>query len=401
MNAPLTVKQLEAFKPKAAPYRVADNTGLSLFVEVTPSGSKLWRLRYRWGDKQKMLALGAYPEVTIATARRKASEARELLAAGKDPNAERRAEKAMMKAGEANTFRTVVAQWQQHTWPAKAEATRAKQQAFIDQHILPHLGDTPMDDIATADVVAVIKRLTGRGALDVAKRVKSIIGQVFSYAIAHGLAKRNPARDFNSADVIPKRPTRHHNAITDPAVFGGLLRALDTYGGGVVAQAATRLSVLLYQRPVEMRTMEWAELDLDAAMWNLPACKMKQRVSHSVPLPRQAVAILRDLQELTGGGRFVFPSIRGGRPLSENTVNAVLCSLGYGQLQCAHGFRATARTMLSERLNWQPEVIEAALAHLPAGGLGATYARVKFIDQRRQMAQAWADYLDTLKSADV
>lgn len=395
----LTVKQVEALKPQEKSYRVSDGSGLSLFIEVAPSGSKLWRLRYRWQAKQRVLALGHFPDVSIAEARRRASDARDLLAEGKDPNSERRLEKYRQQLGAANTFRVVVENWRKHVTSSKADATMMKVNAFLDQHILPLIGDKPIGDIKTGDVLAVVKRLTGRGALDVAKRSKSIIGQVFSYAIAHGMAESNPARQFSSSDVIPHRATKHHNAITDPAQLGELLRAADAYKGGVVAKAALQLSVLLYQRPGEIRTMEWQELDLDNALWNLPASKMKMRMPHTVPLPRQALTILRELQPLTGEGKYVLPSLRGaGRPLSENTVGATLDSIGYGKLQSAHGFRATARTLIAEKLNWQPEVIEAALAHLPAGALGATYARVKYLDQRKQMGQDWADYLDKLRA---
>lgn len=268
----LTTKQLEALKPQVNSYRVSDGSGLSLFVEVTPSGSKLWRYRYRWQTKQRMLALGHFPDVSIAQARRLASDARETLAGGKDPNAERRADKHRQKLGAANTFRSVVTEWRKHVASSKADATMLKINSFLDQHILPMIGDSPMNRITTGDVLAVIKRLTGRGALDVAKRSKSIIGQVFSYAVAHGIAERNPAREFSASDVIPRRATRHHLAITDPATLGDLLRAADAYRGGVVAKAALQLSALLFQRPGEMRTMEWAELDLDGA-----CCAKKRR----------------------------------------------------------------------------------------------------------------------------
>lgn len=391
----LTTKQVEALKPQNKSYRVSDGGGLSLFIEVAPSGSKLWRLRYRWQAKQRVLALGHFPDVSIAEARRRAGDARDLLAEGKDPNSERRLEKYR----QANTFRVVVEEWRKHVASSKADATMLKVNAFLDQHILPFIGDKPVGDLKTGDVLMVVKRLTGRGALDVAKRSKSIIGQVMSYAVAHGMAENNPARQFSASDVIPHRATKHHNAITNPTQLGEMLRAADAYKGGVIAKVALLLSVLLFQRPGEMRTMENAELDLENALWNLPASKMKLRIGHSVPLPRQAVAILRELQPLTGEGKYVLPSLRGAdRPLSENTVNAVLDSIGYGKLQSAHGFRATARTLIAERLGWQPEIVEAALAHLPAGGLGATYARVKYIEQRRKMAQAWADYLDGLRT---
>ena len=394
----LTDKQIAALKPKAAPYRVAD--GNSLYIQVSPSGGLLWRFRYRYLGKAKMLALGVYPKVRGPEARQKAGEARQLLEDGIDPGAARREAKETQARGAENTFRLVAVEWQRHAWGELSDATKEKLQAILDQHIYPTLGDKPMNSISTADVLATVKKLTGRGILDIAKRALSTIGRVFSFAVVHGLADSNPAKAFSAADIIPRRATKHHDAITDPKTFGAFIRAADAYTGGPIARAALQLSVLLYQRPIEMRTMEWQELDLDAGLWNLPASKMKMRVPHAVPLPEAALAILREMQKLTGQGRYVFPSNRSAeRPLSENTVNAVIAAVGFGDLQTAHGLRASARTMIAEQLNFPPEVVEASLAHLPAGALGATYARVKYLEQRKEMAEQWASYLDGLRIA--
>lgn len=393
----LTDRQIAALKPRSAPYRVAD--GNSLFIQVSPSGGLLWRFRYRYLGKAKTLALGVYPKVRGPEARQKAGTARQLLEDGTDPGAARREAKETQARGAGNTFAKVTEEWKRHVWPDLSDATRDKTQAILDQHVLPALGDKPMNSITTSDVLATIKKLTGRGVLDIAKRALSLIKRVFSYAVIHQLADTNPAAAFEAADLIPRRATKHHDAITDPKTFGAFIRAADAYTGGPVARAALQLSVLLYQRPIEMRTMEWSELDLDRALWNIPASKMKMRLPHAVPLSEPAMAILAEMQRLTGEGRYVFPSQRSAeRCISENTVNAVIASIGFGDLQTAHGLRASARTMIAEQLNFPPEVVEASLAHLPAGALGATYARVKYLEQRKEMAEAWALYLEELKT---
>ena len=394
----LTDKSIQALKPRDKPYRVAD--GESLFVQVSPSGALLWRLRYRFGGKAKTLALGIYPKVKGAEARKLAGEARQLLEDGTDPCAKKQAEKQRAAIGAANTFRTVAIAWQKHTWPGLAEATTSKQKAFFDQHIFPLIGDKPMNSITADDVLVVVRKLTARGVLDVAGRCLNLIGQVFSYAIPNSLAERNPAKDVEPKHVIPRRAVKHRTAITDPIAFAGLLRAADAYTGSAVVKAGLLLSILLFQRPGEMRTMEWAELDLGNGLWNLPASKMKTRVPHTVPLPRQALALVESLRPISGGGRYVLPSSRNdGRPLSENTINVTIDALGYGTQQVAHGLRASARTFIAERLNYAPEVVEAALAHLPAGALGATYARVAYLEQRKTMHQDYADWLDGLREA--
>ena len=396
----LTDKSIQALKPRAKPYRVAD--GESLFVQVSPSGALLWRLRYRFGGKAKTLALGIYPKVKGAEARKLAGEARQLLEDGTDPGAVRKAEIARVQMGAENTFRVLAEAWMKHTWPTLAKATKDKQRLYFDQHIYPFIGDKPITAVTTGDVLMMVKKLTGRGVLDIAKRCLNLTQRTFSYAVAHGQAERNPAKDFSAADVIPRRAIRHHTAITDPAQLAGLLRAADAYTGGPVVKAALQLTVLLFQRPGEMRTMEWAELDLGNGLWNLPASKMKTRQPHTLPLPRQAIEIIKSLKPMTGESKYVLPSSRGrGNPLSENTVAACLASIGYGDQQSPHGFRATARTIIAERLNWEPEIVESALAHLPAGALGATYARVKFLEQRKAMHQEYADWLDTIRLQTV
>lgn len=396
----LTDKQIQALRPRDKNYRVADGAGL--VVEVTTTGYLSWRWRYRHGGKLKMLVLGAYPDMKGAEARRLAGEARELLENGTDPAAARRADKARQVAGSTNTFAVVAEAWKRHAWTEHSDATKEKSNAILDQHVLPTLGHLPMNSITTADVLATIKRLTGKGILDIAKRALSLIKHVFSYAVVHQLADTNPAAAFNAADLIPRRATKHHLAITDPKTFGAFLRAADAYAGGPVVRAALQLSVLLYQRPGEMRSMEWQELSDDLTMWNLPASKMKTRLPHAVPVPPRGVAILQEMKRLTGKGRYVFPSNRSAaRPLSENSINSAISSIGFGDQQTAHGLRSSARTMLAEVLNFPPEVCEAALAHLPAGALGATYARVQYIEQRKQMAVVWASYLDSLRKSVV
>ena len=391
----LTDKTLQALKPRDKNYKVADGHGL--VVEVTKTGTLSFRYRYRFLGKMKVLVLGRYPDMKLADARRAAAEARDLLDGGKDPGAVKQQAKQQTKAGNANTFGAVCALWQDHVWPGLAPSTVEKQKAFLEQHVIPMLGHLPLSDIGVAEVLAVVKRLSARGTLDVARRVHAMVASIFSYAIAHQLTDSNPAKQFETKHVVPHRATRHHTAIVSPAEFGAFLRAIDSHSGKVVRLAA-QLSVILFQRPIEMRTMEWSELDLDAAIWNIPNSKMKMRLPHSVPMPRQALAILAEMKSISGNGKYVFPSSRGkGRPMSENTICSAIAAVGYGDSQTAHGLRASARSMCAEQLGFPPEVCEAALAHLPAGALGATYARVAYLEQRRNLHQSWADYCDQLR----
>jgi integrase len=390
----LTPSTVANAKPKAKAYKLADERGL--FLLVTPAGGKLWRLKYRrpGTKKENLLALGAFPDVKLKQARERRDEARALIADGIDPGAKRQAERI---AGP-DTFEAVAREWLELTKADRVEKTNATILTRMEADLLPYLGARQINDIRAPELLAVLRRVESRGALIVAKRLRQTAGQVFRYAVATGRAERDPSGDLRGA-LKSAGGERHHAALTTPAEVGELLRAIQGYSGSPVTRAALLLSPLVFQRPGELRAMEWAELDLDAAEWRIPAEKMKMRVAHIVPLSAQAVAILRELQPLTGRSAYVFPGARSNkRPMSNNTVNAALRRVGYtGEQMTAHGFRATARTLLAE-LGWMPDAIERQLAHKASGPLGAAYDRAQFLAERKRMMQAWADYLDGLRN---
>jgi len=390
----LTDTAIRNAKPRAKAFKLADAAGL--YLEVMPNGSRYWRMRYRYAGKDTRLALGVYPEVTLAEARLKRDAARATLRDGRDPGAERKADKVRRVIAAGSTFEAVSREWMATQKRKLAPATFAKSQWLLDQ-VIPWLGSRPIAEIEPPELLAALKRIEARGANETAHRTKEKCGQVFRYAIAHGTAKRDPSADLRGALAPIVRTSRA--AITDPAKVGALLRAIDGYGGQHVTRCALRIAPLLFVRPGELRAMEWAELDLNAAQWRIPAHRMKMREEHVVPLSSQAVAILRELQPLTGRGRYCFPNLRtAAAPMSENTINAVLRSLGYDKdTMTGHGFRAMASTRLNE-LGWQPDVIERQLAHAERNKVRAAYNRAQYMAEREQMMQAWADYLDSLRT---
>jgi len=389
-------------KPKAKPYKMADER--SMFLLVTPAGGKLWRFKYRRPDtgKENLLSLGAYPDVSLKRAREKRDEARRLVADGIDPGAKRKAE----ASATPDTFEAIAREWLAQTEAKRVESTNRTIKERMEGDLFPWLGMRPIASITAPELLATLRRVEARGSLIVAKRLRQVAGQVFRYAVATGRAERDPSGDLRGALKSPGTE-RHHAALTFPAEVGELLRAIDGYTGSPVTRSALALSPLLFVRPGELRAAEWTEFDLDASEWRIPAAKMKMRIAHIVPLSMQAVAILRDLYPLTGGiiagkpdaPRYVFPGARSRlRPMSNNTVNAGLRRIGYtGEQMTAHGFRATARTLLAE-LGWMPDAIERQLAHKASGPLGAAYDRAQFLAERRKMMQAWADYLDALRT---
>jgi integrase len=334
--------------------------------------------------------------VSLARARDRRDAAREALQAGRDPGAERRAEKVRRVIAVGSTFEAVSTEWMASQRKKLAPATFAKSQWLLDQ-VMPWLGARPIGEIEPPELLAALKRIEARGANETAHRTKDKCGQVFRYAIAHGMATRDPSADLRGALAPIVRTSRA--AITEPAKVGALLRALDGYGGQHVTRCALRLAPLLFVRPGELRAMEWAELDLDAAEWRIPAHRMKMREAHVVPLALQAMVILRELQPLTGRGRYCFPSLRAAAaPMSENTINAALRALGYDKVtMTGHGFRAMASTCLNE-LGWQPDVIERQLAHAERNKVRAAYNRAAYMAERQRMMQAWADYLEGLRA---
>jgi len=383
-------------KSREAAYKLTDRDGLYLIV--SPSGSKLWRFDYRFLGKRKTLALGKYPLVGLAEARRGCYDARSELGRGTDPSEKRKLEKLTAGIAAGNTFRAVAEEWiAKAERENRAEATLSKNRWFLEL-ATPSIGTRPVDAITTPELLAVLRKVEARGHYETARRLRSFCGRVFRYAVATGRAERDPSADLRGALTAPS--VTHRPAITDPERIGALLRAIDGYEGSIIVRAALQLLSLVFVRPGELRQAVWTEFDLTMARWTIPAARMKMRMPHSVPLSRQALTILRDLRELTGDGTYLFPSVRtAARPLSENTLNAALRRLGYTvEEMTAHGFRSMASTRLNEMGEWNPDAIERQLAHAERNAVRAAYNQAQHLKERVEMMQAWADYLDTLKA---
>ncbi len=392
----LTDTAVRNAKPGSKTTRIFDGGGM--YLEVTTKGGKLWRLKYRYGGKGKLLALGTYPDVSLASARQKRDDARKLLAEDIDPSEQRKAAKAARVGVAANTFEVIGREWYAKVSASMAESTKDNLHRRLEAYVYPMIGDRPITSLVAADLIRVIELIEKRGALDIARRAHNIMGRIFRYAIGRGLAGRDPSRDIELADILPPADVQHHASVTEPKAVGGLLRAIDGFTGALATRCALRLAALAFVRPGELRHAEWTEFDLHKAEWRIPAGKMKMREQHIVPLSVQAVAILREIQPLTGTGRYVFPSERGdGRPMSENTVNAALRRLGYPKEEMTgHGFRSMASTLLHE-LGLPHAVIERQLAHGERNKVSAAYNFAEHLPERRKMMQQWADYLDKLK----
>ena len=384
--------------------RLADSGGL--YLEVAPNGSKRWFAKYRFGGKEKRIALGGYPEVSLKAARDARDDARKIRQGGVDPVQQRQGDKIISNAKSATTFEAVAREFhalKADTWsPSHAD----KWLRSSENHLFPHLGTLPLDSIKAPALLAVLKKAEAKGILSTAQDLLSMAGQVFRYGVQSGRCERNPAADLRGA-LKPHIP-ENFAAIVEPAKAGELLRAIDKYTGQPTTRAALMLSALIFQRPGNVRAMEWTWLNLDAALLTTPAAAMKRTAHgklngrpHLVPLSTQSLALLRALLPLTGHGTYVFPSARTGeRPMSDGTMNAALRRLDFtGDEHVAHGFRAMARTMMAEVIpGIDPEVVEAQLAHGKSGPLGSAYDRAEYMAQRRVMMQTWADYLDQLKA---
>jgi integrase len=380
----------------AKPGRHTDGEGMYLLV--TEAGQKYWRFDYRFLGKYKTLALGVFPDTTLAMARSKRAEARTLLASDKDPSVAKRKAKANAKQNHDNTFQSVAQKWLETTASQRKANTDTKLKSWLSRDVLPQLGHRPISEIKTTDVLTVLRKMEARGVFDSVLRVKQIISRIMKFAVREGLVERDPTYELQGPDTFKSKPTKHHAAITDPKTFGGLLRAIAGYEGHFVIKAALRLSPLVFVRPGELRAMEWVEVDLENATWSIPGHRMKMSNDHIVPLSTQAVGVLKQLRAITGDSKIVFPSIRGeGRPISENTLNAALNAIGYdGTIHRAHGFRASARTMLDEQLGYPAHLIEHQLAHAVKDANGRAYNRTSHLPERRAMMQSWADFLDKL-----
>ncbi len=369
-----------------------------MFLLVQPTGSKLWRMAYRYDWKQKTLALGAYPAVPLTEARRKRDQAKALLIEGVDPSSEKKKQKAAAKLSVATTFRGVADEWlEKLAREGRSEVTVAKKRWLIS--LVEHaIGGRPIAELTSGEVLAALKLIEIRGRYESAGRTRATIGAICRYAVATGRAEGDPTQALRGALITPK--VKHHAAITEPQAVGALLRAIGGYRGAPQVEAALRLLPLVFCRPGELRAAEWAEFDLSSAVWTIPANRMKMKRPHRIPLSRQGLVILGELREITGEGIIVFPSVRSRhRCMSENTLNSALRRLGYGNEEMtSHGFRSMAATRLNEMCRWHPDVIERALAHQEPNAVRRAYtSAVEYWPERIEMMQVWADYLDDLK----
>lgn len=383
-------------KPGAKPIKLTDEKGM--FLLIAPAGGKWWRLKYRFGGKEKLLSLGTYPEVSLKAARDRRDDARKLLADGVDPSENRKAVKSAKTERAANSFEVIAREWYSKKLPGWAASNAEKIIRRLENDAFPWLGGRPIAEITPPELLKTLRRIEERGAVESAHRMRYYFGQIFRYAIATGRADRDVAADLRGA--LSTAETQHRAAITEPKAIGALLRAMDDYQGTFVTKCALRLAPLVFVRPGELRKAEWAEINLDKAEWNIPSERMKMREPHLVPLSAQAVQILRELYELTGHGRYVFPGARtNGRPMSDNAILAALRRMGFAKDEMSgHGFRAMARTILDEVLQVRPDFIEHQLAHAVRDPNGRAYNRTAHLAERRKMMQQWADYLDKLKA---
>jgi len=391
---PLTDVAIRKAKAAEKPIRLADGKGL--YLEVAPSGGKWWRLKFRFDGKEKRLSLGVYPDVGLKEARERRDAARTLLRDGVDPSQNRKAQKATRADLAANTFEVIAREWLQKFGSTMTEKYATGILKRFERDVFPWLGARPIAEIAAPELLTTIRRIEARGAVETAHRALSCCGQVFRYAVATGRAERDPSGDLKGA--IPPAQGKHMAATTDPKTFAEYLRAMADYEGSLTVRCALRLAPLVFVRPGELRTAQWADINLETAEWRYLVTKTQ--TPHIVPLSTQAVAILKELQPSTGRGRYVFPSHRGGgRPMSDNAILAAMRRMGISKEEMSgHGFRAVARTILDEVLGFRPDFIEHQLAHAVKDPNGRAYNRTAHLEDRRKMMQAWADYLDELKS---
>lgn len=398
---PLTDTKIKQIKPREKDYKESDEKGLYLLVKIT--GSKLWRLKYRFGGKEKTYSIGTYPEVSLKDARDRRDKARKLLANGIDPSEEKKAVKASQTG--LNSFGTVAMEWYAKQEPAWAPATAKKRSSLLQNDLLPWMGKLDIDTLTAKDLLAGLQRIESRGAKDTAHNARQVLAQIFRYARVTSRTTNDPVQDLKGA-LAPKL-AKHRPAITDPQDFAQLLVKIDKYQGSYIVRSLLALCPLLFQRPGEMIAMRWADINWEKGEWCYVPPKTIKRttcpdgVSHTVPLSKQALGILQELQPLTGGGEFVFPSERRqGGHASAGTINKSLQIMGYdtSKTHCAHGFRSSARTMLDEVLGFRVEWIEHQLAHAVRDALGRAYNRTTHLPQRKEMMQKWADYLEVIKA---
>ena len=392
---PLTDIQVKNAKPKTKEYKLSDGGGLHLLI--TPSGGKLWRFKYRFDGVEKRLTFKTYPEISLADARHRRDDARKLIANGVDPASLIKAQKEEQVVAET-TFEKVAREWFSKNEPVWSESHCKTVKSRLERDVYPIIGARPIAEITRGEVIALIRRVEARGVIETADRIKIYCGQIFRYALNLELIPNNPVTDMR--DVLTKRESGHHAAITDPKQLAGLMRAIDDFDGSFIVKCALLIAPLVFARPGELRQMEWSEIDFDTAQWNIPAEKMKMKTAHLVPLSTQVIAVLKEMHPLTGIGKYVFPNHRtNDRPMSEVALLAALRRMGYSKEEMTpHGFRATARTILDEVLQVRPDFIEHQLAHAVKDPNGRAYNRTAHLVERKKMMQLWADYLDGLKA---
>jgi len=367
-----------------------------LYLEVSPSGGKWWRLKYRFDGKEKRLSLGVYPDVGLKDARARRDSARRLLSEGVDPSANRKAQRSTSSEHAANSFEVIAREWFERYSPNWVPSHASRIIRRLERDIFPWIGKAAVADLTPPQVLEVVRRIEDRGALETAHRALQNCGQVFRFAVATGRAERDATADVRGA--LPPVKAGHFSAVTDPAQVAEMLRVLDSYRGTVTVRCALRLAPLVFVRPGELRHAQWSDIDLEDAEWHYTVTKTN--TPHIVPLSRQAVDALSELEPLTGDGRYVFPSARSAdRPMSDNAILAAMRRMGIEKSQITgHGFRAMARTILDEVLGFRPDYIEHQLAHTVRDPNGRAYNRTAHLAERRKMMQAWADYLDELKA---
>jgi integrase len=393
----LNAAQIRSFSGRDSPYKKTDERGL--YLEIFPNESKLWRFKYRASGKEKRIALGAWPEISLAQARHLRDELRIRVANGEDPAVTRKREKTVAKISAANTFGSVALEYIEEKMVRQnlADATLRKAHWFLDL-LRPAIGAMPLADVDPQMMLAPLKRLEARGNLETAKKCRSFASRVFRYGAATGRCTNDPTSILQGALVTPK--ARHYAAVLEPAKLGELLRVIWSYEGHPVTRAALQITPHVFVRPGELRHAEWEEFDFDKCVWTIPAGKMKARRTHVVPLSRQVLELLEELKSVTSGNGYVFPALYSPRrPMSENTINSVLRRIGFSKDEVtAHGFRSTASTLLNESGLWHPDAIERALAHGDSNAVRGAYNRGNYWDERVKMAQWWSDYLDGLRA---
>ena len=391
---PLSDTKIRAIKPTAKPQKLFDGGGL--FLLVTPTGGKLWRLKYRFGGTEKLLSLGTYPQISLAEIRQKRDQALSILANKIDPSSIKKAQKAA-DTEETETFEVITREWHSKFSPSWAASHSNKIIRRFELYVFPWLGSRPIKSITAPDLLAVLRRIEAKGTIETAHRTQQNCGQVFRYAVATGRAERDPSGDLRGA--IPPANGKHMATITDLKEIAGLLSSIDAYKGSIVTRCALQLAPLVFVRPGELRHAEWSEINFDTDEWRIPAEKMKAGTLHIVPLSLQALKVLREIQPLTGQGRYVFPNPRSGsRPMSDNAILSALRRMGYAKDEMSgHGFRSMASTLLNEQ-GWNRDAIERQLAHSERNSVRAAYNYAEFMPERKKMMQAWADYLEGIKA---